>query len=291
MENSPDPHGIGKDAPLPVVLVPAYNEEAYIETIARELSNVQKEGAIGHVLFVDDGSTDKTSEIIRRVVEETHMDARVVRFEKRGGKGMPFYYSLRYFFKRLPNMHENQCLVTFDADISGITKGKLQTLTAKIGDKKPTGRKNYRDKEIVYTTDLVTCLLDGYDEYSGQQAYRLKALKPYLINHTLGTRLMRCGMAMEIELNRFFRQKDRRAREDIKFHVAPATGHTGRAGRTDEDLRRLKAEIDKQTALDISRWLAARNLKGGSSYKVALRSVNNQKIRTPPALPKVRRIH
>jgi dolichol-phosphate mannosyltransferase len=68
------------------VVIPVYNEEGSLETLHRELSEVSEEhGYTLDVIFVDDGSTDSSWQIIRRLAEK---DPRVrgIRFRRNFGK-------------------------------------------------------------------------------------------------------------------------------------------------------------------------------------------------------------
>ncbi|HXA43619.1 MAG TPA: glycosyltransferase family 2 protein [Candidatus Solibacter sp.] len=65
------------------VLMPAYNEAATVErTLAAVLATPQEK----EIILVDDGSTDGTVEIIRRLGEE-HPDIKVLVHERNQGKG------------------------------------------------------------------------------------------------------------------------------------------------------------------------------------------------------------
>lgn len=60
------------------VIIPAYNEE---RGIGRAIDTLTHSPLVGEIIVVDDGSTDRTSEVAK------HSDARVVRLQKNQGKG------------------------------------------------------------------------------------------------------------------------------------------------------------------------------------------------------------
>ncbi len=70
------------------VVVPAYNEEQRIgATLARILAYLRDEGARFEVLVVDDGSRDRTREVVSRLAaSEPHL--RLIALGKNRGKGM-----------------------------------------------------------------------------------------------------------------------------------------------------------------------------------------------------------
>lgn len=69
-------------APRVSVVIPVYNEAPYLETVVR---NVLASGIDSEVIVVDDGSTDGTGEILRRLAQETPI--RVIAQARNAGKG------------------------------------------------------------------------------------------------------------------------------------------------------------------------------------------------------------
>jgi len=71
------------------VIVPAYNEEAFIGTI---LERLLAEPTDKEILVVDDGSTDRTAEIVQRFADRGVM---LIRHEKNAGKGAAIHTALK----------------------------------------------------------------------------------------------------------------------------------------------------------------------------------------------------
>ncbi|MBE2183416.1 MAG: glycosyltransferase family 2 protein [Anaerolineae bacterium] len=66
------------------VIIPCYNEEQWIEDILRRVEAV---ALADEILIVDDGSTDGTRDILRRLEAENHPHVRIILKERNEGKG------------------------------------------------------------------------------------------------------------------------------------------------------------------------------------------------------------
>jgi glycosyltransferase involved in cell wall biosynthesis len=66
------------------VIVPVYNEQKYIREI---LSRIAATGLAKQIVVVDDGSTDGTFEILKKLKEEKHQGLDIVFHEENQGKG------------------------------------------------------------------------------------------------------------------------------------------------------------------------------------------------------------
>ncbi len=65
------------------LIIPAYNEEQRIgETLNKVLSYLEKQTYTWEVIVVDDGSTDKTSEIVSK-----YNNVKLIKFPHNRGKG------------------------------------------------------------------------------------------------------------------------------------------------------------------------------------------------------------
>ena len=76
------------DSRLLSILMPVYNEQAYLERVVERVlnaplpNNVERE-----LILVDDASTDRTPEVIRAIVERNPNTVRAFRQSKNQGKG------------------------------------------------------------------------------------------------------------------------------------------------------------------------------------------------------------
>ncbi len=66
------------------VIIPCYNEELWIEDI---LKRVEAVALADEILIIDDGSTDGTRDILRRLEAENHPHVRIILKERNEGKG------------------------------------------------------------------------------------------------------------------------------------------------------------------------------------------------------------
>lgn len=68
------------------IVIPSFNEEKTISEILRRVQDVKLPGIEKEIIFVDDGSTDKTLEIVKKVVKDSRR-IRLIEHEKNQGKG------------------------------------------------------------------------------------------------------------------------------------------------------------------------------------------------------------
>jgi len=90
--SAPDRQAAG-DSPKLSVLVPVYNEE---QTLAEVIGRVQRAPYETEIIVVDDGSTDRTPEILAEL-ERAHSNLIVRRHERNQGKGRALATALREF--------------------------------------------------------------------------------------------------------------------------------------------------------------------------------------------------
>lgn len=93
-----------------LAVIPAYNEE---ENILSTIDNVKSIDLIDEIVVVDDGSTDKTSQIVK------DLDVKLITLEKNSGKG--------YAIKRAIETIDYEYLVLLDGDL-GKSSGEVNKL-------------------------------------------------------------------------------------------------------------------------------------------------------------------
>jgi len=96
------------NAPEVSIVVPAHNEAESLEALAGEIRRALDGGQAYEVLFVDDGSTDRTPAVLRRLAEADGR-VRVVRQRRRAGQSA----ALDAGFRRV----RGAVVVTLDADL------------------------------------------------------------------------------------------------------------------------------------------------------------------------------
>lgn len=97
------------------VIIAAYNEEP---RIARVLSVVERHPLVDEVIVVDDGSTDKTSEIVKR------FNVTLIKNKKNMGKTISVKHGLE--------KSKNEFILFLDADLVGLTKENIDDLAGPV---------------------------------------------------------------------------------------------------------------------------------------------------------------
>jgi len=136
------------------ILIPTYNEE---ETIAKVVEAVLHADTLGNetqIIVIDDGSTDKTQEILRT----THLPVTVLRHEKNSGKGKAVRTGLA--------AAEGDYILIQDADLEYNPEEYPKLIAAITGDNVVYGTRSYRQGYIhyrigAYLLALVTRILHG----------------------------------------------------------------------------------------------------------------------------------
>ncbi len=91
------------------IVIPLYNEEQNVAPLHAELSAILKSMAVPHeIVLVDDGSTDGTFEVLRRI-QSSDPHVRVMRFARNFGQTAAFAAGFAYA--------RGQFIVTFDGDL------------------------------------------------------------------------------------------------------------------------------------------------------------------------------
>lgn len=94
------------------IVLPAYNEEQTIRPLLQSLKEAMEEDGLEYnVLIVDDGSTDKTSEVVEEF--STHMPIHLIKHKV--NKGLPEAIKTG-LFSAVDQLGEKDIIITMDAD-------------------------------------------------------------------------------------------------------------------------------------------------------------------------------
>lgn len=227
--------------PLEVsVLVPVLNEEATVATLAeRVLANLDAMGTRCELLFIDDGSTDGTSDAVRRE-HERDPRVRLVRLRRNFGKAAALSAGVDHANGRI--------LVTMDGDLQD-DPDEIPRLLQALEDSpldlvsgwKRTRRDPLRRRMASKVFNWVTRTLSNvklHDFNSGFKAYRREVLEQ---------------VAVYGELHRYIPVLA--SRRGFKVGEIPVAHHPRRVGRSRYGWdRSYKGPVDLITVLFISRF-------------------------------------
>lgn len=91
------------------IIIPSYNEEIMIEKAAEAISKIMRENMLEYqILFINDGSTDRTWEKIENLCEQQKCVVGI-NFSKNFGKEAAIFAGLKYA--------EGECVVCIDCDL------------------------------------------------------------------------------------------------------------------------------------------------------------------------------
>ena len=222
------------------VLVPVLNESATVSTLARRvLANLDSIGVRAEVVFIDDGSTDDTADLVRR---EHDRDPRVrlVRLRRNFGKAAALSAGVDHSSGRI--------LVTMDGDLQDDPDEIPRLLQALedgpldlVSGWKRTRRDPWRRRLASRVFNWVTRTLSNvrlHDFNSGFKAYRREVLEQ---------------VAVYGELHRYIPVLA--SRRGFLVGELPVAHHPRRAGRSRYGWdRSYKGPVDLITVLFISRF-------------------------------------
>ena len=91
------------------IIIPAYNEEALLEKTVKTINSLMSENEIdSQLIFVDDGSTDKTWELIEKEAEK-YNNITGIHFSRNFGKESAIFAGLAYA--------RGDCAAVMDCDL------------------------------------------------------------------------------------------------------------------------------------------------------------------------------
>lgn len=194
------------DAHIPStsIVVPAFNEAARIGQSLKSIAEYARDSATSiELIVVDDGSTDGTADVARRMLDDIQgLDARVLRYERNRGKGYAVRHGL--LAARAP------VAVFSDADLSTpiaelpklvsaiVDGGADLTFGSRALDRRLIGVHQPRRRELGGRAfNLVLRLATGlpfWDTQCGFKAFRMTVCRPLIEAGTID------GFGFDIEL-------------------------------------------------------------------------------------------
>lgn len=157
-------------------LVPGYNEE---KNISRIISILKKSPLIGEIICINDGSTDRTLQIIQAI---PHIQ--VINLRKNLGKANAIVEGLK--------KAKGDIVVFIDADVIGLTDASLQKLITPL-------KNGETDAVIGYP--IQSKIDKFFKPLTGERAYFRKDLLPFLPS------LKNKRWGLELHLNYLYRQR------------------------------------------------------------------------------------
>ena len=142
------------------VICPVYNEEKRVKEILKVLKNSD---FIEEIIFVDDGSEDKTFEILKRFGGKR---IKVFRLRENKGKG----FALGFGIKK----SKGEILVFVNGDLKGLKKERLRNLIEPLLRRKARctiGVPLEKERRLIRSWEIY---------FSGERAYFREDLKPHL---------------------------------------------------------------------------------------------------------------
>jgi dolichol-phosphate mannosyltransferase len=171
-----------------LVICPVYNENRFLQRFMHRLFSCCDAG----VLFVDDGSTDGSADIIRRSVDGLSGKLELLSHERRRGYGAALATGFRY---ALRNGYDG--VVTLDADLQhrpediGRFLNELEDAGAVLGtrygytkDTSPVPRARYLINRYVAGMLQRCCSVRFSDPFCGFRAYRASLLKRFRLDES-----------------------------------------------------------------------------------------------------------
>lgn len=165
-----------------LVVIPCFNVARFCEAVIEKTVNY-----VGHLILVDDGSTDETGTILEKFAKN-HGNIKVIRFAKNHGKGFALLEAMRYALEN----YSFDVLITLDSDgqhnpkeITPMATGVIGGADLVIGTRE-FARMPFRSK---FSNRIISYLLrckyqnSPYDTQSGFRAFGKNLLR--LITQTV----------------------------------------------------------------------------------------------------------
>jgi glycosyltransferase involved in cell wall biosynthesis len=142
-------------------IICAYNEEKTIENVIRSVSQAQ---IVTEIIVVNDGSNDKTKEIIESLKSKIPLKA--IHFDENKGKG--------YAMATGVENADGEIITFIDADISGLSDTHLKQLVNPL-------IRNEADMVLGFPTKtMINYKINPYKHYTGERSLFKTELEPLL---------------------------------------------------------------------------------------------------------------
>ena len=141
-------------------IICVYNEENTVKNVVTQVSNYP----FDEVIIVNDGSTDKTDSILKKIME--HYNFKYVVLPKNKGKG--------FAMARGIEIAKSEILVFFDADLSNIQKNHFTELITPILN---------NDADMVLgqpTETMIDSSINPFKSFTGQRALKKSDIYPII---------------------------------------------------------------------------------------------------------------
>lgn len=237
--------------------IPAYNEEATLENLLKQLVALRKTRLFDRIIVGNDGSTDNNTLAIARRYADEVLD-------------LPHRGKAHVFFDLAKTCYERNAekMILLDADLKSVSEKQLRDLVAPLG----------KQKFSHYIVAMSVGQRKGdTTNWTGERAFLVKSFRTLLSSRKKQNLLLGVGgYGLEIFLNVYYtgrrRLDDPRCRpcfevSNAVFEAGPITSST-RPGRTAEDALRLHAETDRMTTLFREREALAEACKRDRYNKV-----------------------
>jgi len=141
-------------------IICVYNEENTVKNVVTQVSNYP----FDEVIIVNDGSTDKTDSILKKIME--HYNFKYVVLPKNKGKG--------FAMARGIEIAKSEILMFFDADLSNIQKNHFTELITPILN---------NDADMVLgqpTETMIDSSINPFKSFTGQRALKKSDIYPII---------------------------------------------------------------------------------------------------------------
>ena len=161
-------------------IVPIYNEE---KTISKVVNSLLKNNLIDEVICINDGSTDKSMDVLNQFKEKIE----IVDLQKNQGKGFALSIGIK--------QAKGEIVAFIDADLMNLSDDHIRKLLSPMLDNETRG-------VVGYPSSIKGKLFNPFSNFSGERAY----YKKDLISHVEEMAETRFGV--EVFLNNLFSKEE-----------------------------------------------------------------------------------